>query len=183
MKKLLASLLVLCALAGCSAGTAGPADTGEATGADVVATADAATDTAEVTDADVVEVTEEAVESEPTEHVDEIDLTGMSPTMLFAEVVNMTRTPKQYDGATVTLRGGLMMLACDETTGLGSYSCYVEDATKCCQRGIGFTIDHPLEDTSILVEGTEVIIRGTFEIYEMGGRNFVRIADCDVWPA
>ena len=136
-----------------------------------------------MTDADVVEVTQEAVDTEAEEHVDEIDLTMMSPTMLFAEVVNMTRTPKKYDGATVTLRGGLMILAVDLETGVGSYSCYVEDATKCCQRGIGFTIDRPLEDTSILVEGSEVIIKGTFEIYEMGGRNFVRIADCDIWPA
>ena len=136
-----------------------------------------------MTDADVVEVTQEAVDTEAEEHVDEIDLTMMSPTMLFAEVVNMTRTPKKYDGATVTLRGGLMILAVDLETGVGSYSCYVEDATKCCQRGIGFTIDRPLEDTSILVEGSEVIIKGTFEIYEMGGRNFVRIADCEIWPA
>ena len=128
-------------------------------------------------------MTQEAVDTEAEEHVDEIDLTMMSPTMLFAEVVNMTRTPKKYDGAMVTLRGGLMILAVDLETGVGSYSCYVEDATKCCQRGIGFTIDRPLEDTSILVEGSEVIIKGTFEIYEMGGRNFVRIADCEIWPA
>ena len=166
MKKLLVSLMVLCALAGCSGGASAPSDS-----------------SGEVTDADVVEVTQEAVDTEAEEHVDEIDLTVMSPTMLFAEVVNMTRTPKKYDGATVTLRGGLMILAVDLETGVGSYSCYVEDATKCCQRGIGFTIDRPLEDTSILVEGTEVIIRGTFEIYEMGGRNFVRIADCDIWLA
>ena len=166
MKKLLVSLMVLCALAGCSGGASAPSDS-----------------SGEVTDADVVEVTQEAVDTEAEEHVDEIDLTMMSPTMLFAEVVNMTRTPKKYDGATVTLRGGLMILAVDLETGVGSYSCYVEDATKCCQRGIGFTIDRPLEDTSILVEGSEVIITGTFEIYEMGGRNFVRIADCDIWPA
>ena len=166
MKKLLVSLMVLCALAGCSGGASAPSDS-----------------SGEVTDADVVEVTQEAVDTEAEEHVDEIDLTMMSPTMLFAEVVNMTRTPKKYDGAMVTLRGGLMILAVDLETGVGSYSCYVEDATKCCQRGIGFTIDRPLEDTSILVEGSEVIIKGTFEIYEMGGRNFVRIADCDIWPA
>ena len=166
MKKLLVSLMVLCALAGCSGGASAPSDS-----------------SGEVTDADVVEVTQEAVDTEAEEHVDEIDLTMMSPTMLFAEVVNMTRTPKKYDGATVTLRGGLMLLAVDLETGVGSYSCYVADATKCCQRGIGFTIDRPLEDTSILVEGSEVIIKGTFEIYEMGGRNFVRIADCDIWPA
>ncbi len=166
MKKLLVSLMVLCALAGCSGGASAPSDS-----------------SGEGTDADVVEVTQEAVDTEAEEHVDEIDLTMMSPTMLFAEVVNMTRTPKKYDGATVTLRGGLMILAVDLETGVGSYSCYVEDATKCCQRGIGFTIDRPLEDTSILVEGSEVIIKGTFEIYEMGGRNFVRIADCDIWPA
>ena len=166
MKKLLVSLMVLCALAGCSGGASAPSDS-----------------SGEVTDADVVEVTQEAVDTEAEEHVDEIDLTMMSPTMLFAEVVNMTRTPKKYDGATVTLRGGLMILAVDLETGVGSYSCYVEDATKCCQRGIGFTIDRPLEDTSILVEGSEVIIKGTFETYEMGGRNFVRIADCEIWPA
>ena len=166
MKKLLVSLMVLCALAGCSGGASAPSDS-----------------SGEVTDADVVEVTQEAVDTEAEEHVDEIDLTMMSPTMLFAEVVNMTRTPKKYDGATVTLRGGLMILAVDLETGVGSYSCYVEDATKCCQRGIGFTIDRPLEDTSILVEGSEVTIKGTFEIYEMGGRNFVRIADCEIWPA
>ena len=166
MKKLLVSLMVLCALAGCSGGASAPSDS-----------------SGEVTDADVVEVTQEAVDTEAEEHVDEIDLTMMSPTMLFAEVVNMTRTPKKYDGAMVTLRGGLMILAVDLETGVGSYSCYVEDATKCCQRGIGFTIDRPLEDTSSLVEGSEVIIKGTFEVYEMGGRNFVRIADCEIWPA
>ena len=124
MKKLLVSLLVLCALAGCSGGASAPSDS-----------------SGEVTDADVVEVTQEAVDTEAEEHVDEIDLTMMSPTMLFAEVVNMTRTPKKYDGAMVTLRGGLMILAVDLETGVGSYSCYVEDATKCCQRGIGFTED------------------------------------------
>ena len=87
MKKLLVSLMVLCALAGCSGGASAPSDS-----------------SGEVTDADVVEVTQEAVDTEAEEHVDEIDLTMMSPTMLFAEVVNMTRTPKKYDGATVTLR-------------------------------------------------------------------------------
>lgn len=183
MKRLALAIVLAFALVGCSGGTT--ADDA-AVPADATAPAEAAAGqdaSGEVTDSDVVEVTEEAAGTEVTEHVDEIDLTAMSSTMMFAEVVQMTRQPQMYDGATVTMRGGLMIFAIDEATGVGSYSCYVEDATKCCQRGIGFTIDEPLEDTSILVEGTEVIIRGTFEIYEVDGRHFVRISNCEIWPA
>ena len=160
MKRLVACMVLAFALVGCSGGTAAPAGDGAAP-AD--ATAPAEQDASGgVADSDVVEVTDEAANT---------------------EVVQMTRQPQMYDGATVTMRGGLMIFAIDETTGVGNYSCYVEDATKCCQRGIAFTIDEPLEDTSILVEGTEVVIRGTFEIYEVDGRHFVRIANCEIWPA
>lgn len=185
MKRLVLAFALAFALAGCSGGTAAP-EGGEAAPAEPAATAEAAAEqeaSGGVADSDVVEVTDEAANTEVVEHVDEVDLTAMSSTMMFAEVVQMTRQPQMYDGATVTMRGGLMIFAIDEATGVGSYSCYVEDATKCCQRGIGFTIDEPLEDTSILVEGTEVIIRGTFEIYEVDGRHFVRISNCEIWPA
>ena len=180
MKRLVACVVLAFALVGCSGGTAAPAGDGAAPAEPAATTA---TDGGGVADSDVVEVTDEAANTEVVEHVDEVDLTGMSSTMMFAEVVQMTRQPQMYDGATVTMRGGLMIFAIDEATGVGNYSCYVEDATRCCQRGIAFTIDEPLEDTSILVEGAEVVIRGTFEIYEVDGRHFVRISNCEIWPA
>ena len=169
MKRLIVAVGLAFALVGCG-GAAAPAE-------------DAAADAGTVQESDVVEVTDEAAGTEVTERVDEVDLSAMSATMAFAEVTQMTRQPQLYDGATVTMRGGLMMFVVDETTGVGNYSCYVEDATKCCQRGIGFTIDEPLEDTSFLVEGTQVVVRGTFEIYDVDGRHFVRIANCEMWPA
>ena len=195
MKKLIVALLVSLALVGCAGQApetepvdaapveeaAAPAD--EAQDDEAEAPADEAS--GQVQESDTVEVTETEVQEEAgeQERVSEVDLTAMSSTMVFAEVTQMTRTPTQYDGAQVTMRGFLMVYDVDPSTGVGNYSCLVQDATKCCQRGLAFTVTSPLDDTSMLVEGNEVIIRGTFEIYEIGGRRFVRIADCTIESA
>ena len=54
----------------------------------------------------------------------EVDLTGMSSTMVFAEVYNMMVEPESYEGKTVRMQGELVSLPADgaEVTVTGIYT-------------------------------------------------------------
>lgn len=106
------------------------------------------------------EFTTEAPLGEADPNVD-VDLTVLTPNMVYAEVYNMMMYPDNYLGKTVKVSGPYYPLYYD---GTGNYYHYVmiEDALACCQNGMEFIWDegshtypdeYPKEDDIIEIVG------------------------------
>lgn len=106
------------------------------------------------------EYTSEAPLGEADSSVD-VDLTILTPNMVYAEVYNMMMYPDNYLGKTVKVSGPYYPLYYD---GTGNYYHYVmiEDALACCQNGMEFIWDegihaypeeYPKEDEIIEIVG------------------------------
>ncbi len=100
-----------------------------------------------------------------TEGVD-VDLTTMSSTMVYSEVMNMMSYPDQYKGKKVRMQGQFQSFK-DEETGKTYYYCIIKDATACCANGIEFVLtegEYPEEMAEVTVEGTfTTYFEGEFE--------------------
>lgn len=107
----------------------------------------------------------------------DVDLTSMSATMVYSEVYNMLLDPESYADKTIRMEG-ICSAFHSSRDNRDYYSCIIEDATACCSQGIEFILkeayafpdDYP-------VDGKEIELKGTFEIYEMDGYEFCRIKD------
>lgn len=106
------------------------------------------------------EFTTEAPLGEADPNVD-VDLTVLSPNMVYAEVYNMMMDPDSYLGKTIKVSGPYYPLYYD---GTGNYYHYVmiEDALACCQNGMEFIWEegihtypdeYPKEDEIIEIVG------------------------------
>ncbi len=99
---------------------------------------------------------------EMPENVD-IDLTTMSNTMIYAEVLNMLTNPSEYIDKTVVM-SGFTNIYVDENTKALYYSCIIPDATSCCAQGIEFELANtPLENYPYMGQAIKVV--GTFGTY------------------
>lgn len=85
----------------------------------------------------------------------EIDLTKMSPTMIYSHVFQMVMDPDSYNGKTVKVAGYFLTLK--DPFGNDSWTIIVPDATACCEQGLSFKWDFgeykPAEKTDITVKG------------------------------
>ncbi|MCR5641086.1 MAG: hypothetical protein K6G04_07010 [Lachnospiraceae bacterium] len=106
-----------------------------------------------------------------------LDLTTMSSTMVYAEVLNMVMSPKDYEGCLVTM-GGQFAVYTDPKTNETYFACIIMDATQCCQQGIEFQLagDYTYPD-DYPEAGANIVVSGTFESYEEDGMNYLRLAN------
>ena len=155
MKKLISLLLTalfVLSLAACSNGNtsqpAAPASSAVSeTTAEIPATSPAATEPAGA---------EQAAKS--ADGID-VDLTAMSSTMVYSEVLNMQQTPDKYVGKIVKMKGPFNV---SEISDNRYFACIIADATACCSTGIEFVWagdhsypeDYPKKDQEITVVGT-----------------------------
>ena len=109
-----------------------------------------------------------------------VDLTRMSPTMVYAEVFNMMVEPENYVGKTVKMNG-MFYVYPDEKKDSYTFACIIMDATACCAQGIEFRLrgehaypaDYPEPNTNITVQGT-------FYTYEEDGFTHTLLIDADM---
>ena len=102
----------------------------------------------------------------PEQDTVEVDLTGLSSTMVFAEVAAMVRAPEDYVGKTVRMQGQLAVYEANPALGIDYfYTVVIEDATACCQQGLEFI----WEGGELPEAGTELVVTGTYEEYDCGG--------------
>jgi uncharacterized membrane protein YcgQ (UPF0703/DUF1980 family) len=102
-----------------------------------------------------------------------VDLTILSPTMVYGEVFQMMYYPENYIGKTVKMQG-LYDIYTDESTGKTYHACIIQDATACCAQGIEFELadsDYPGDDTM------EVTVEGTFTTYDENGTTYCTLSD------
>jgi hypothetical protein len=125
---------------------------------------------------------DENAQTENATGTEMVDLTALSSTMVYGEVFNMMMQPESYMGKTVKMKGKFAVYT-DETTGSRYYTCIIKDATACCAKGIEFELsgdyDYPEDYPE---EGITILVQGTFDVYEEGGKKFctLRNASMDV---
>ncbi len=110
----------------------------------------------------------------------EIDLTTMSSTMVYSHIYNMTISPEDYLGKTITMTGEFVVYK-DLESGVVYTACLITDALACCVQGLEFTVaeelvypgDYPEENSSITV-------KGTFELYEEDGASYMRLGEASI---
>lgn len=115
---------------------------------------------------------EQEPEEEQADGID-IDLTQMNSTMVYSEVYSIMADPESFVGKTIRVRGyGSSFYY--ETTDAVYYSVIIPDASACCAQGMEYSLaegeDYPEDDT-------EMVLTGTFEIYEELGYKYCRLGN------
>ncbi len=114
-----------------------------------------------------VKITPDPAETDPeppvtaAEQTVDIDLTGMSASMVYSMVYNMMLEPEEFIGQTVRMTGITAVYHGEEKD---YYACIIQDATACCAQGIEFE----LPEGGYPEEGTQVTVIGTFDSYTEG---------------
>ena len=130
------------------------------------------------------EAPETAAASDPSD-VD-VDLTVLSSTMVYAEVLNMMTEPNAYDGKTVKMHGRFGASYGYRPDGTINedvliFACIIADATACCSQGIEFVLsgaytfpeDYPELDS-------EITVTGTFTSGEQNGIPYFRVINAQM---
>ncbi len=109
---------------------------------------------------------------------DSIDLTDMSSTMIYSTVYNMMLSPKDYVGKEITMYGEFTVYTDEEDLGKEYFSCIIKDATACCAQGLEFVLkgDYTYPDDYPDV-GEQIVVKGTFDVYDEKGYDFCRLVD------
>lgn len=102
----------------------------------------------------------------------DVDLTTLSSTMVYSEVLNIMTYPQTYVGKTVKMRG-IFAYYHDEQTDQYYFGCIIQDATACCAQGIEFILtDDYLFPDDYPKEGEIVTVAGEFFIYKENGLDY-----------
>ena len=114
---------------------------------------------------------------------DEVDLTKMSSTVVYAQVLDILSYPDKYLGKKITM-GGLFSIYEDPDSGYIYYACVIQDATACCANGIEFICKDERKYPEDYPElGTDIRVSGIFETYTEGEYLYCRLKDADMQVA
>ena len=109
-----------------------------------------------------------------------IDLTGMSSTMMMAQVTAMQYEPESFLGKTVKMQGTFLV---GEGEVRNYYYCLVADAAACCQQGFEFLWDGHVYPDACPEPGTEIIVEGIFDTYWEDGYQYMQLINATLQPA
>ena len=132
----------------------------------------------ESTEADTETATEKKPSvSAPSTDVD-VDLTALSSTMVYSEVLNMLQKPDDYMGKSVRMTGSF---AVAEGENRNYYACIIKDATACCSNGIEFLWDgehdYPADYPK---QGADITVVGTFDKYYEGENMYIQLVNAQL---
>lgn len=113
---------------------------------------------------------------EGTDSID-VDLTALSPTMVYAEVYDMLTSPQDYIGKTIKMDGEYTFYY-DTETKQNYFACIIKDATACCAQGMEFrlTDDYTYPDDYPIM-GDQICVVGTFSTYKEGQYTYCTLTD------
>ena len=96
----------------------------------------------------------------------ELDLTGMSGTMLYTMIYNMMKQPDDYLGRTIRVKGQFSAYV-DEKSGKSYYACYIADAAGCCAQGLeSLPADALAYPDDFPEPGTDISVRGELALMQ-----------------
>ena len=121
--------------------------------------------------------TDAKTDTPKTDGVD-VDLTTMSSTMVYSEVLNMQQKPDDYEGKIVKMKGPFNVTEQGENR---YFACIIADATACCSTGIEFVWagDHAYPD-DYPAQDQEITVTGTFNTYMEGKSKYLQLKDAEV---
>lgn len=124
-----------------------------------------------------------SVDSESVSYTDkdvQLNLAGMSGTVVYSMVYNIMSDPPRYIGQIIRLSGYYSAWQ-DPNTGMVYHSCVIPDATACCAQGMEFVWsgDHVYPD-DYPEFGTEMIVTGRLESYMEGDYMYLHLMDAQV---
>ncbi len=109
----------------------------------------------------------------------DVDLTNLSPTMVYSEVYNMMTAPEKYMGKRVRMKGYFSYL--HGYTGGGEkfyFSCVITDAAACCAQGLEFILEGDKKFPDDYPEkGEEITVVGIFDTYYEGKKQYCQLID------
>lgn len=110
------------------------------------------------------------------ENID-VDLTELSPNMVYATVYDMMFSPDRYTGKNVKMKG-MFISYHDETTDKYYFACFITDAAACCSQGMEFILnDEYVFPDDYPEEGSEIVVEGVFGTYNEEGTTYVSLMD------
>ena len=120
-------------------------------------------------DKDIFSIVDPGLMPDFSADTETVDLTQMSSTMVYAEVLNMLQTPEYYIGKKVVMEGAFSAFL-DEETGKRYFACIIRDATACCAQGIEFVLEgnHVFPD-DYPEPGEDIKVSGIFDTYLENG--------------
>lgn len=104
----------------------------------------------------------------------DVDLTTMSSTMVYSEVLNMMQNPSEYKDKIVKMKGPYSPYY-DKATNTAYYNVIIKDATACCSSGIEFLLANGKYPT--MAECPELCVVGKFKTYNEGNLMYCTLAD------
>lgn len=118
----------------------------------------------------------------------DMDLTGFTPNMLYAEVYHMEMSPDEYIGKTIRITGNFARFQTLDENGLPISGkdvlvCLVSDAMACCSVGLEFV---PADETEFLKnqpeQASRITVTGRCDIFkdESGFITIIRLNDAKI---
>ena len=110
----------------------------------------------------------------------DLDLSGLSGTVVYSQIYNMMYEPETYIGKVIRIAGYYSPYE-DTERGVVYYACVIPDAAACCAQGIEFiwSGEHQWPD-DYPEEGTHIIVTGRLETYDEDGYQYLHLADSEV---
>jgi hypothetical protein len=94
----------------------------------------------------------------------DLDLSGMSGTVVYGMVYQMVTTPERFVGKHVRMKG-VFSSYYDNETKQRFFGCVISDALACCSQGLAFELAKPRKfPEEFPDEGTPIIITGDFDL-------------------
>lgn len=117
-----------------------------------------------------------AAAAEPIAPID-IDLSGMSATMAYAQAYEMLVNPNDYIGKRISIRGGYYDFT-DPDTGQVYTAVIITDNTLCCELGLEFILgDGCVYPQDYPTVGDIVTVTGVFSTYTEGEQLYCHLTD------
>lgn len=110
----------------------------------------------------------------------QLDLAGMSGTVVYSMIYNMMTDPSQYIGKVIRIKGYYSALEYPEYN-IVYHSCVIPDATACCAQGLEFvwTGEHRYPD-DYPEPGTDMTVTGRLESYMEGQYMYLHLVNAEV---
>ncbi len=110
----------------------------------------------------------------------DLDMSGMSGTVVYAQIYNLLSDPGPWLGKIIRMAGYYSFYN-DQEHGIVYHACIIPDATACCAQGIEFIWagEHKWPD-DYPENGTDITVTGRLEIYEENGFSYLHLVDAEV---
>ncbi len=110
----------------------------------------------------------------------DLDMSGMSGTVVYAQIYNLLSDPAPWLGKIIRMAGYYSFYN-DQEQGVVYHACIIPDATACCAQGIEFVWagEHNWPD-DYPEDGTDITVTGRLEIYEENGYSYLHLVDAEV---